>query len=77
MKNENIIEFLDYYIGKQSPKYAVLLSGKWGSGKTYFINDYIKNKKKDESNPKFAKISLFGKKDTEQIDDVLIIGLKI
>ena len=36
--NKHIEEFLDYYLNvEQSPDYAVLITGCWGSGKTYFI----------------------------------------
>ena len=36
--NKHIEEFLDYYLNKeQSPDYAVLITGCWGSGKTYFV----------------------------------------
>ncbi len=39
--NKHIEEFLDYYLNKeQSPDYAVLITGCWGSGKTYFIRKY-------------------------------------
>ena len=43
MQNKHIKEFLNYYIELPNPQYAVLLKGKWGSGKTHFINEY-KNK---------------------------------
>ena len=53
MQNKHIKEFLNYYIGLPNPQYAVLLKGKWGSGKTHFINEYKKeldkNKQKIES----------------------------
>ena len=42
MQNKHIKEFLNYYIGLPNPQYAVLLKGKWGSGKTHFINNYKK-----------------------------------
>lgn len=36
--NKHIEEFLDYYLNKeQSPDYAVLITGCWGAGKTYFV----------------------------------------
>ena len=41
--NDHIINFLDYYTGLTSPPhYAVLLTGDWGIGKTFFILDYMK-----------------------------------
>lgn len=40
--NQHVEDFLSCYIGhKVSPGYAVLLKGRWGSGKTWFLNDFI------------------------------------
>ena len=40
--NKHIEEFLDYYLNvEQSPDYAVLITGCWGSGKTYFIRQFL------------------------------------
>jgi tRNA A37 threonylcarbamoyladenosine biosynthesis protein TsaE len=36
-----VTDYLDYYCGlEDSPGFAVLLKGEWGSGKTWFINKY-------------------------------------
>ena len=40
--NQHIEEFLNYYLNvEQSPDYAVLITGCWGSGKTYFIRQFL------------------------------------
>lgn len=40
--NSHIASFLDYYTNlAKAPHYAVLLTGKWGIGKTFFINRYM------------------------------------
>lgn len=42
--NNHIREFLKYYCGlPKRPQYAVLLTGLWGSGKTWFVEDFIEN----------------------------------
>jgi len=46
MQNESNINlyienYLNNYLKIKKPEFAVLLSGKWGSGKTYFIENYI------------------------------------
>ena len=44
--NEHVEKYLDHYCGlKVFPEYGVLLKGAWGAGKTWFIKQYIKNKK--------------------------------
>lgn len=39
--NEDIIRFLNEYAKLPSPQYAVLLRGKWGCGKTYFVKNWL------------------------------------
>lgn len=41
MKNKHINEYLKYYINAPHVNFAVLLKGKWGSGKTFFIKKLI------------------------------------
>ena len=74
--NKHIEEFLDYYLNvEQSPDYAVLITGCWGSGKTYFIRKYLGDEKKEIKDflndcTKYTVIyvSLFGTKTREEMD---------
>jgi len=66
--NKHITEYLNNYLKIKNPEFAILLSGKWGSGKTHFINKFIEETK-EEKNIKFIKISLFGLKNTDSIDE--------
>lgn len=40
-KNKSIYNFLSQYVNMSNPQYAVLLTGDWGSGKTYFVKNWI------------------------------------
>lgn len=72
--NENIVNFLNGYMMNPDPQYAVLLKGKWGCGKTHFINHWIDAYK---GNPTTAQVlepiyvSLYGLSDTKQITTAL------
>ena len=66
MSNQHISQFLDYYIKLPNPQYAVLLKGKWGSGKTHFINDY--KKQLDEKEQKYIYVSLYGVRNYDEIE---------
>lgn len=69
--NQHIYEFLNYYTDfAQPPKYAVLIDGPWGVGKTHLINRFL-NAKFDGRSEDFVYISLFGLKSTKGIDDAL------
>lgn len=40
--NKHLTTYLDYYRAQENPGYAVLITGGWGSGKTYQIKKYFK-----------------------------------
>ena len=39
--HEFIEHYLDSYISNTEADYAVMLTGEWGSGKTYFVKEYF------------------------------------
>ncbi|WP_404349050.1 P-loop NTPase fold protein [Enterobacter hormaechei] len=51
--NEHLRTYLEYYTGLTNPKYAVLVDGEWGVGKTHLINEIFKEKPN-------VYVSLFG-----------------
>ncbi|MGY6650163.1 P-loop NTPase fold protein [Wenyingzhuangia sp. IMCC45574] len=73
--NDQIEKYLDEYIATPNPKFAVLLKGKWGAGKTYFIKNKINQWKNKETNIldeetielKPIYISLYGVKTKNEI----------
>ncbi len=67
--NQHIIDYLNHYLSSDSREFAVLLTGKWGCGKSYFINEYIEEYQKTNIEKKIVKISVFGLKNTSQIDE--------
>ena len=66
--NKHIEKYLEGYLKLDKPEFSVLLTGKWGSGKTYFIDKFIENNIKEDE-IKFIKISLFGLKEVDSIDE--------
>ncbi|MFO7862600.1 MAG: P-loop NTPase fold protein [Salinivirgaceae bacterium] len=47
--NEHIKQYLlDHYFHLENPQYAVMLKGKWGCGKTYFIKQLLREWKQTE-----------------------------
>ena len=70
--NEDIIRFLDEYNDDPDPQYAVLLDGKWGCGKTFFIKSWLdtfQTENEDELAPMY--VSLFGVQTVKQINDTI------
>ena len=68
--NKHIEKYFDYYFdGEKNFEYAVLLNGAWGSGKTWFIKEYIQ--KQESKGKKVAYISLNGLSKTSDIDEAI------
>lgn len=76
-KNKHIADYLNDFVLMPDPRYAVLLKGKWGCGKTYFIQSLKKgweNPGKDNDdeivlNPIY--ISLYGLSSVKSVTDIL------
>lgn len=72
MVNSHIINSLKSYIDNPDPRYALLLKGKWGCGKTYLVNKWLedtfnKPETKDDAVLEPIRITLYGMTDTAQI----------
>ena len=70
--NEDILRFLEKYKEDPDPQYAVLLDGKWGCGKTFFIKSWLdtfQTENEDELAPMY--VSLFGVQTVKQINDTI------
>lgn len=65
--NKHIEEYLDYYCEDNFNEYAVLINGKWGVGKTWFISRLEKKLRAKHKNVIY--ISLNGVVKKEVIDD--------
>ncbi|MGP1440800.1 MAG: AAA family ATPase [Treponema sp.] len=77
--NDATLKYCKEFIeSKESPHFAILLKGKWGVGKTYFIEKLIKKyPDKNISNIEikrndFLKISLFGITSIKEINDKML-----
>lgn len=71
--NQHVRSFLDYYCAFPDPGYAVMLSGSWGSGKTWFIKKYMEAD--PENADKFLYVSLYGVRSGADIEAQLFARL--
>lgn len=69
--NENISQYLFKYMSNPDPRYAVMLKGKWGCGKSFFIQKWIEQYKQKLIDGDVVLepiyISLYGLKEPSQI----------
>ncbi len=61
-----------FYVSQKSINRSLLLNGSWGSGKTYFIKNYLKSFLKD-SGKTVIYVSLFGLDSIEEISKNIIL----
>ena len=77
--NQHVGEYLAYYIGfQQPPRYAVMLSGKWGAGKTHQVKKILDELRSGLGGPitkPYVLVSLYGLKSPEEIDDAMVAAL--
>ena len=71
--NINLENYLNYYLETDKPQFAVLINGKWGAGKTFYIKRKIENwnklnKKGRNISLKPIYISLYGVSSVEEIN---------
>lgn len=77
--NKQIFDFLNEYANLPSPQYAVLLRGKWGCGKTYFVKHWLEEFDKSDKLPanensielKPIYVSLFGMREISDIKSAI------
>lgn len=67
MTNGHVTQNLDLYLKRSEPDYAILLRGKWGCGKTHFINQYIEHR--SGKGLTLVKVSLFGLSKASDIEE--------
>ena len=69
--NENISQYLLKFLDNPDPQYAVMLKGKWGCGKSFFIKNWLKEHKerynKGEATLEPIYVSLYGLKELSQV----------
>lgn len=82
LSEEEIKNELNDYIYNVNIKYATLLNGSWGSGKTFFIKMYIeeleqkyKENKKDNKYKKPVYISLYGLNNVSEVKNKIVLSL--
>ena len=79
-----IEDYLNDYIASQSFGYAMMLTGEWGAGKTFFVEDFIERcLKTTEGKSEAVYVSVNGLTTTRQVTSAIvgsmnrIVGSKI
>lgn len=72
-----LVDSILNYVRKENTNYAILLNGKWGSGKTYFWETVIKHEIENlvigEEKQKTIYVSLYGLSSLEEINKRIVL----
>ncbi|MGL3820261.1 P-loop NTPase fold protein [Sphingopyxis sp. R3-92] len=73
--NHHIRDYLAHFLGlAHAPHYAVMLSGRWGIGKTFQVKKIV-SELLAESGKRYVLMSLYGLKSPQEIDDAMVAAL--
>ncbi len=71
--NRHILDYLDYYVGlANAPQFAVLIAGRWGSGKTWIAREHAASVHRRQDGTRIFHISLYGVKSARDIDNLIL-----
>ena len=65
MSNSKAREYLKHFVFSKNPQFAVMINGKWGCGKTWFVNNVLEQVNIIDA----LYVSLYGLEKTSDIDD--------
>ena len=69
MNYDELNEYIKHYVEKDKTQSAIMLTGGWGTGKSYYIHNFLEPFLKEPENGKHrcAIVSLYGLKNTSEI----------
>ena len=76
MNNDELSDYIVRYATTDITKTAILLSGKWGSGKSYFISHDL-SKKLKEKKVRYVVVSLYGIDSLKELSKQLYCSLRL
>lgn len=75
--NKNLEDYLKFYMSLSNPQFAVLINGRWGSGKTFYIKAKVdkwnSDLKSNKNNSIVKKTSFWNKKDKREENEEIIL----
>lgn len=70
-------EYIKHYLEKDKTHTAIMLTGEWGSGKTYYVeNELAPFLQNDDAKNRCIIISLYGLESISDISKIHSIGVK-
>lgn len=78
MNYDELNEYIKHYVEKDKTQSAIMLTGGWGTGKSYYIHNFLEPFLKEPQNGKHrcAIVSLYGLKNTSEISKRIYFELR-
>lgn len=76
MNNEELNKYIKHYLEKDKSKSAIMLTGTWGIGKSYYIQNELIPFLQDKCNHKCVAVSLYGLKSLSDISKSIYLELR-
>ncbi len=78
MNYDELNEYIKHYVEKDKTQSAIMLTGGWGTGKSYYIHNFLEPFLKEPENGKHrcAIVSLYGLKNTSEISKRIYFELR-
>lgn len=79
MTYQELNQYILHYLTKDKTKSAIMLTGPWGTGKSYYIQNELKPflEKKENGGHSCVIVSLYGLKDTAEISKSIYLGTRM
>ena len=77
MKNAELNEYIRHYLEEDKTKSAIMLSAPWGTGKSYYIQNVLRQHLKKEGKDRCVVVSLYGMRDLSEISKSLYLEIRV
>ena len=79
MTNDELNQYILHYVAEDKTNSAIMLTGDWGTGKSYYIQHSLKPflEKDENGNHQCVVVSLYGLKDTAEISKGIYFGTRL
>lgn len=79
MTYQELNQYILHYLREDKTKSAIMLTGPWGTGKSYYIQNELKPflEKKENEGHSCVIVSLYGLKDTAEISKSIYLGTRM
>lgn len=73
--NKELNEYIKHYLEKDKTRRAIMLSGAWGTGKSFYIQNILKPYL-DQFDTKLVVVSLYGLKDLRELNKAIYLEIR-